>query len=60
MSIGTKGTFDFDISIREDQLQKVQRDDERGQGWTTKIDLGRGLFYLLIYDPLLWTQLVYG
>jgi hypothetical protein len=39
-------------------LQKVQTDDERGQGWTTKIDLGRGLFYLLIYDPLLWTACV--
>jgi hypothetical protein len=63
VSIGTKGTFDFDISIREeeeqDQLQIVQRDDERGQDWTTKIDLGRGgLFYLLIYDPLLWTACV--
>ncbi len=57
MSIGTKGTFDFDISIREeeekDQLQKVQTDDEQ-------IDLGRGLFFLLIYDPLLWTACVYG
>jgi hypothetical protein len=34
-----EGTFDFDISIREeeekDQLQKVQTDDKRGQGWTT-------------------------
>ncbi len=39
-------------------MQKVQRDDERGQGWITKIDLGRGLFYLLIYDPLLWTACV--
>ncbi len=63
MSIGKEGTFDFYISIREEekknQLQKVQTDDERGQDWTTKIDLGRrGLFYLLIYDPLLWTACV--
>jgi hypothetical protein len=45
VSIGTKGTFDFYISIRKKeakgQLQKVQTDDEMGQGWTTKIDLGR-------------------
>ena len=34
-------------------MQKVQTDNR-----TTKIDLGRGLFYLLIYDPLLWTACV--
>jgi hypothetical protein len=45
MSIGTKGTFDFDISIREeeakDQLQKVQRDDERGAGLDNKNRFGK-------------------
>jgi hypothetical protein len=50
VSIGTEGTFDFYISIRKkeakDQLQKVQTDDERGQGIKNRFGKRRALLSL--------------